>query len=1391
MKNRYLLVILLLAIIALLWQVSGDHLLASTLFTPNAASQPDDVACRPHAGKANRLRVEWTDTNDGGAEYHIYRKAVSDNSYGDPIATVTDPNSNGLWRWVDENAGDGTFQYRVTADDGNDETTPGADQTCREPLLLDSAQGNYRVYYRLQDCPDYEGKSTCTENINVDSQNKHAKQVLDDTEAYRTELMDMGFNDPSFFNDEKPFPLDFFPCNNGCANGDGIQYPPANFEGTDYDPATGNGSDYEVFVVGHEVFHKIQGAHGGGGADPFYKWLIEGQARSTEDKMCIFSSNAHCEIWDEQVDQYYLGQVNAYLGAPEKTLMEHSYNAALFWTYVTEQFAQSMTTEPRYGMDVLVSYWEQNEENKANDNAKDGIDTLNDTLANKLGSDRRFKDIFQDFAVANYGKDLITNPVSAQDRLYNYIDEENCGTCAYNMVKRTIQDTLDPDETLLGTHSVDSWGARYFEIDLNPAVPSVHIEVDTLPGTPHALYYHVLAIKNGAIQEHWSNSGDSFELSVFNIDPVYDRLALIVVGLEQNTNFNWGFNLSDGLFISTPNAQFQALAGDPASPKKFMIQLEVIGADQQPLAGIDVADFGINVGNITVNPPANAGDNAIVSSTYNAGKYWIVLRAPDNPGCDPCDLTVSYGPYTDTETNAIDYGLVPSTDNIMVIDRSGSMEGAKIQAAQNAASLYVDAYDTGDRIGVVSFNDTATTEYAINNWTNTTRVQAQDAIQNLDAPEGGTANGAGLRQGMDLLIAQDSPNPVWSMVLLSDGQDTTPEEDDQIPAFLTEYNARKDAGDSVPVIHVVAVGDDADGVALESVTAAANGLFQWLPEESGLSAANVNAANVTLEPNAVNEVVLPLDLSEIYRVFAESVTGEQQIYAKKGFIDNAESDTHPFHVDGGASQLVIALPFVYTVPGIFLDIDIFRPDDTKLGPPTLTDSRHLLWRVPAPMAGQWRVVVGPNIPGVVAAGVEGDEKLRTDYLVEASLISDLTMEVFLGLSVEERIAGKAMPLLVALTDTGPLTGATVQATVERTGETLTLFDDGLHGDGAAGDGFYGGLIKQTQQAGGYSVVVDASGNSDLFGEYDRRARVSFFMQQAPDSDRDGVPDPLEGDCMDPNASDANLDHDGDGIPSGREVILQFDPCDPDTDDGGESDGSEFGRGQDPLNPSDDFNQPPRLKAWPGAGKVFVYASTSSVSPNLTIYRSNSPDGPFSQIVDGQTAGVWEDTTVSNGTLYCYRAIAAGRATSAPSNVSCATPNTDPHAPHGFIELPIGIVEPVPATTMLHLDAEDNPETEEHMPFDGALLDRNAIKTGVVEMQLSNQGDFEGAEWEPYSIIKEWTLAPNANGIATVYVQYRDAAGNISDVVTLTVQVDPNAGNSDELVPTLFLPFVTG
>jgi hypothetical protein len=147
-----------------------------------------------------------------------------------------------------------------------------------------------------------------------------------------------------------------------------------------------------------------------------------------------------------------------------------------------------------------------------------------------------------------------------------------------------------------------------------------------------------------------------------------------------------------------------------------------------------------------------------------------------------------------------------------------------------------------------------------------------------------------------------------------------------------------------------------------------------------------------------------------------------------------------------------------------------------------------------------------------------------------------------------------------------------------------------------------------------------------------------------------------------------------------------------------------------------------------------------------------------------------DTLVTNGTQYCYivEAIDGLGARTAASPPTCATPNSDPLPPRGWVQINGGAPTTPSRDVTLNLwasDAVDPHDLEEEFlpPADSA--------SGVEEMIVSNYADFRDAAWEPYDTTKPWTLAQSA-GLAIVYVKYRDALGNESDVAVANIQVEP-------------------
>jgi len=88
---------------------------------------------------------------------------------------------------------------------------------------------------------------------------------------------------------------------------------------------------------------------------------------------------------------------------------------------------------------------------------------------------------------------------------------------------------------------------------------------------------------------------------------------------------------------------------------------------------------------------------------------------------------------------------------------------------------------------------------------------------------------------------------------------------------------------------------------------------------------------------------------------------------------------------------------------------------------------------------------------------------------------------------------------------------------------------------------------------------------------------------------------------------------------------------------------------------------------------------------------------------------------------------------------------------------------------LTLWASDSVDPESRWPGDEILLPPPDTASGVTHMMISNRPDLSDGVWEPYATTRRWTLTPTSDPTA-VYVKYRDAAGNESEVATATIHM---------------------
>ncbi len=181
---------------------------------------------------------------------------------------------------------------------------------------------------------------------------------------------------------------------------------------------------------------------------------------------------------------------------------------------------------------------------------------------------------------------------------------------------------------------------------------------------------------------------------------------------------------------------------------------------------------------------------------------------------------------------------------VQVIDRSGSMVSFNYaEPAKANARRMIDLMSLNDSIGLVSFNQTATTHLGLTAITDpgvyTTAREAVDAINF----QGLTSIGAGLQAAGNVLSSASGPRAI---ILLSDGyQNRAP--------FVASVLPTLPAGVKV---HTIALGPHSDQALLETIADATGGTYYFSPDEVQLHEIyNYIRAEATEEELALNETL--------------------------------------------------------------------------------------------------------------------------------------------------------------------------------------------------------------------------------------------------------------------------------------------------------------------------------------------------------------------------------------------------------------------------------------------------------------------------------------------------------------------------------------------------------
>ena len=204
---------------------------------------------------------------------------------------------------------------------------------------------------------------------------------------------------------------------------------------------------------------------------------------------------------------------------------------------------------------------------------------------------------------------------------------------------------------------------------------------------------------------------------------------------------------------------------------------------------------------------------------------------------DKVTLTWSWGrsPLPVTETPQVAYLLLEATPVVapavavplnfcLVLDRSGSMQGAKLAGLKTATRGLIETLTPDDMVSIVIFDDTVQTLVPATPATN--KAALLNAVEAI-SERGGTAMSLGMQAGQAELFKHMGADRLSHMLLLTDGQTWGDEE-------LCRTTAR-DLGAQGVRITALGLGAEWNEQLLDDLAEAANGTSDYIADPEQIS----------------------------------------------------------------------------------------------------------------------------------------------------------------------------------------------------------------------------------------------------------------------------------------------------------------------------------------------------------------------------------------------------------------------------------------------------------------------------------------------------------------------------------------------------------------------------
>jgi len=1048
-------------------------------------------------------------------------------------------------------------------------------------------------------------------------------------------------------------------------------------------------------LCAHELFHTIQRRYINGDILGFwiYSHLGGFGVESTAEIFPDFSFH------NVDTNSTHFGGYASALATenPGKRLFDRNYDGALFWMYACEQLG-SVTNEPERGVDFFLEVFDE-----INRLSKEHAFFNHNSLFNALPivlarHGTNLRDLYARFALCNGIHRLTLSPtVEAQlggRKSVVYQDDVN-KYWGYPKVRKST--------TLPFQHwgFAAALGTEYYLYRRATNAPScnlVGVRVTSKLPTDVAIAGVTQGHKVVGLEQSRSKETAHAFITSPGQNAIRDILVCVSSGTARNTPFGIEFVEGDltAPTIVWPNVRAPAVVRtrSPNYIFRVPIQVRVEGPDELKPSGAyprSVAGLKKNQFRGTVVNSRSGPKNVM----YVGGDYFLDQTGRTGHGLTPgyYDTEVEIQCASNTVKDLANSSVLVTdkpVNHALVLDRSYSMnrpaQGLKFGAMKEAAALYIRSVPTNHGLALIAFhgNGVEPDEDGAVIYSDpggrADNSAALTALKNMTLGSA-TSIGDGLWTALDELEGMRGPDPTLEFItLLTDGVENEGRYVNQsslagppVLSRLTNTSAR---------VHTIALGRDADTALMQGIARESNGAYSYI-DVSG-------TAPPPRMPSPPPVAAAPVGSVRLQTMQAFLEAREESEELERFFTHTAtvsSGQTHQVQLDLDASAVTNGLFLVaWNATNAAPEITIHDTGGARVDAANALISTGLtfaLYRFERELhRGSFDLAVTPRSDADVMASFSGHSVDPLYFVFRFGQVAtggstgapeDPLLEQF------EQGVPVQMQAYVATTN-GPLTSIDVDITVTLPdGSTLcgppNMLDDASQGDLLPKDGVYGLMFTKTAQAssagvdresnpgaaeglsGSYRIAARAHG-VDLTGqpisrEYHGCFQVYRRLEQW-DSDLDGIPDSWEIYYKtDPlNTLDGAYDPDEDGVVNSNEFLAGTEPFNPDTDAGGESDGSEIAAGRCPFDPADDDLPPmydyqivedtgcidPALLLKPYS--ITMRWGTHPRFETMRIFRSTQPTNGFALLTNvtprAMGENVFWDQGLTAGSSYYYR-----------------------------------------------------------------------------------------------------------------------------------------------------------